>query len=84
MQDVIEYYKNFDVSNAKEVKPRFLQKLHALKNQQTSENEQAIVSQPVKNKAIDSDILSWITIQEQPVIDDINALLRLYMRAKMV
>lgn len=68
MQDEIEYYKNFDVSHAKEVTPTFIQKLHQRKHQ-------------VEAIGLDSDVLNWLATTDQTTKQRINDMIRKEMLA---
>lgn len=80
-QDKLQaHYANFDFSNAKLVEPRLIKKIQQLKKEQ---NSVADVEPTLDKDIFDKDIVSWVAKQDRTIKDDINTLLRLYMRARM-
>ena len=76
-----EHYADFDFSKATLVEPRLIKKIKSLKVEQ--ENAQLCAQNPAITETLDADVMSWVIKQDKSVKEDINALLRLYMRARM-
>lgn len=81
-QDELQaHYADFDFSQAKLVEPRLIKKIKALKAEQSL--PQTSTQNPVLADTLDAEVMSWVMKQDKSVKEDINALLRLYMRARM-
>lgn len=69
MNDELEYYKNFDFSQAKLVKPKIIQKLQERHAE-------------AQGKVLDADVVTWLSTQDLDTKKHINEVIRHFMAVK--